>query len=322
MSTMTHTRRGILGVLPAMAVAERMAAAGSWRPKIGILCRYTDGNIDFARAEGFGSLELVCNRKSRLDASVVTEEEVEKIRRHIAGAGLEVSVLGIPVNHTAVDLAERARINEYVGKVIELAGKMGVPYVATMSGNMPGRPFQEQVDEIVRVYQEKYFALCQKHHVRLLWEPWPEGPNVATGPVGYEALFKAFGNSPYVGIQFDASHLVRQFMDPLACMRDWVGKIYNIHLKDTEIFESVLKRVGINPPNKARWWRYRIPGYGSIQWPAVFTILMEAGYQGTMNIEHEDDLYGRQLPDGNFSEDYKTGFRMGLRYLRQYVPVG
>jgi sugar phosphate isomerase/epimerase len=191
-----------------------------------------------------------------------------------------------------------------------------------MSGNMPGRPFQEQVDEIVRVYQEKYFALCQKHHVRMLWEPWPEGPNVATGPVGYEALFKAFGNSPYVGIQFDASHLVRQFMDPLTCMRDWVDKIYNIHLKDTEIFENVLKRVGINPPNKARWWRYRIPGYGSIRWPAVFTILMEAGYQGTMNIEHEDDLYGRQLPDGNFSEDYKTGFRMGLRYLRQYVPVG
>jgi sugar phosphate isomerase/epimerase len=92
-------------------------------------------------------------------------------------------VLGIPVNHTAPDPAKRAEINAYVSKVIEMAGKMGVSYVATMSGNMPGRPFQEQIDEIVRVYNEKYFALCEKHKVRLIWEPWPEGPNLATGPI-------------------------------------------------------------------------------------------------------------------------------------------
>jgi hypothetical protein len=30
---------------------------------------------------------------------------------------------------------------------------------------------------------------------------------------------------------------------------------------------------------------------------------------------------GRPLPDGNFSDDFKTGFRMGLRYLRQFVPA-
>ena len=226
-----------------------------------------------------------------------------------------------PSFYTAPDPAERNRVNAYVAKVIEMAGKMGVPYLATMSGNMPGRPFQEQVDEIVRVYTEKYFPLCQKHNVRLLWEPWPEGPNVATGPVGYEALFKAFGDSPHVGIQFDASHLVRQFMDPLQCLRDFVGKVYNVHLKDTEIHWHILRKTGINPPNKARWWRYRIPGYGSVEWPAIFTVLMDAGYQGSMNIEHEDDTYGRPLPDGNFSEDFKTGFRMGLRYLRQFVPA-
>jgi len=320
---MTHTRRTLLGALPAVAAATQAAraAAASWKPKIGVLGRYTEQNIEFARAEGFKSLELVCSAKSRMDANTVTDLELEKIKKHCASAGLEISVLGIPVNHTAPDPAKRAEINSYVSKVIEMAGKLGVSYIATMSGNMPGRPFAEQIDEIVRVYNEKYFALCEKHKVRLIWEPWPEGPNLATGPVGYEALFKAFGNSPHVGIQFDASHLVRQFMDPLQCLRDWVGKVYNVHLKDTEIFWHVLKKSGINPPNKTQWWRYRIPGYGSVDWPGVFTVLMDAGYQGSMNIEHEDDTYGRPLPDGNFSEDYKVGFRMGLRYLRQYVPV-
>ena len=41
----------------------------------------------------------------------------------------------------------------------------------------------------MRVYTEKYFPLCQKLNVKILWEPWAGGPNIATGPVGYEALF-------------------------------------------------------------------------------------------------------------------------------------
>lgn len=321
---MTHTRRELLCTLPVIAAAVRHGHAvpvKSWKPKIGILCQYTEANVEFAAAEGFKSLELSATPKSRLDAAVITDDQIEKAKAFISHAGLEVSVLGIAVNHTAPDATERARINTYVGKVIELAGKMGVPYVATMSGNMRGRPFQEQIDAIVRVYNEKYFALCQKHKVRILWEPWPEGPNLATGPIGYDALFNAFGSSPYVGIQFDASHLVRQFMDPIQCMRDYRDKIHNMHLKDTEIFWDKLKRCGINPPNQEDWWRYRIPGYGEVKWPEVFTVLMDAGYEGSMNIEHEDETYGSTLPDGNFTDDFKTGFRMGLRYLRQFVPA-
>ncbi len=321
---MSQTRRELLCSLPVLAAAAQQtfsATAKSWKPKIGILCRYTEANIEFAAAEGFKSLELTASPKSRLDAAAIKDSDVETIKSVIARSGLEVSVLGIAVNHTAPDAAERTRINTYVSKVIDLAGKMGVPYVATMSGNMRGVSFGKQVDEVVRVYNEKYFPLCQKNRVRILWEPWPEGPNLATGPVGYDALFKAFGNSPYVGIQFDASHLVRQFMDPIQCMRDYRDRIFNLHLKDTEIFRHVLKRTGINPPNGETWWRYRIPGYGELKWQEVFTVLMDTGYTGSMNIEHEDETYGEPLPDGNFTEDFKTGFRMGLRYLRQFVPV-
>jgi len=80
--------------------------------------------------------------------------------------------------------------------VIELAGKLGVPYVGTASGTTAGKKLAEQAAEIVGVYESKYFAACQANRVRILWEPWPEGPNIATGPLGYEALLNAFGNSP------------------------------------------------------------------------------------------------------------------------------
>jgi sugar phosphate isomerase/epimerase len=195
-------------------------------------------------------------------------------------------------------------------KAIDMAGKLGVPYIGAMSGKDPEKPFQAQVDEIVRVYNEKYFPLCEKNKVRICWEPWPEGPNVATSSAGYEALFKGFGNSPYVGLQFDPSHFVRQFMDPIQTARDFVDRIYDVHLKDTEIRWDLLRKGGINPVARISWWRYRLPGLGSIKWNEFFSVLQEAGYQGAMSIEHEDPFY-----------EFKDGLVMAKHYLDQYVPA-
>jgi sugar phosphate isomerase/epimerase len=111
-------------------------------------------------------------------------------------------------------------------------------------------------------------------------------------------------------------------MDPIQTARDFVDKIFDVHLKDTEIRWPMLRRGGITPVDGARWWRYRLPGLGSIDWAAFFTVLQDAGYEGAMNIEHEDPLYGApSRPGPDFTEEFKTGFRMAHRYLRQYVPV-
>ena len=40
-----------------------------------------------------------------------------------------------------------------------------------------------------------------------------------------------------------------------------------------------------------RWWRHRIPGEGSIDWPAFISRLRQAGYDSVISIEHEDPLY-------------------------------
>jgi sugar phosphate isomerase/epimerase len=284
-----------------------------------VLGNFTESNVRFAKAEGFTSIGLWADPGGSLDAVRISDAEVEKVRT--STSGLRVSVLGAIMNHIAIGADERARVNSYFVKVIELAGKLGVPYVGTASGTTPGKRLAEQVAEIVRVYESRYFAACQVNRVRILWEPWPEGPNIATGPVGYEALFTAFGDSPYVGLQYDPSHLVRQFMDEIQTARDFSDKIYDVHLKDTEVMWPVLRKTGIHPVNEARWWRYRLPGLGSINWPAFFTVLMDAGYSGAMNIEHEDPLYGYPYDGEEFTESYKTGFRMAHQYLRQFVPA-
>lgn len=68
------------------------------------------------------------------------------------------------------------------------------------------------------------------------------------------SIVQAFGSSPYVGLQFDQSHLLWQMMDPIQAARDFADKIYDVHLKDTEIRWPILRKVGIDPRNNEQWW--------------------------------------------------------------------
>ena len=319
----THMKRRSFLLATAAAAAAKAQRAPMWQPKVGILVNYSASNIAFAKSEGFTSIGLWAQPGSNLAPGKANDAFIEKVRENIRQSGLYCSVLGVTANHIDPDPAKRKAVNDHTAAIIEAAGKLGVPNIGTMSGKDPSKKLDEQAAEIARTYEEKYFPLCEKYKVRLIWEPWPEGPNVATGPLGYEALFKAFGNTPHVGIQFDPSHYVRQFMDPYQAARDWSDKIYDVHLKDTEIRYDVLHRVGINPPSRASWWRYRIPGQGQIDWPKFFTVLQDKGYAGAMNIEHEDDTYHPGYIQGtdDINDGYKVGFRVGLRYLKQFVPV-
>jgi sugar phosphate isomerase/epimerase len=305
------------------AFAKAGANPTEWKPRLGILGRYSEANVDFAIQEKFNNMILSAGAGAQgLDTTKLTDEGIARIKSQLSSKGMHVSALQVNANHIAPDPTERERENSDFVKAIELAGKLGVPYIGTQSGKDVSKTFEAQVDEIVRVYHDKYFAACEEHKVRILWEPWQGGPNIATSPVGFEALFKAFKDSPYVGLQYDPSHLLWQMMDPIQTAKDFVDKIYDVHLKDTQIHWDIVRRGGIVPANQARWWQFRIPGMGSIDWPAFFSVLQSVGYAGAMSIEHEDELYGAaDNPGPDFSEPYKVGFRMARRYLNQYVPV-
>jgi sugar phosphate isomerase/epimerase len=325
-STDKLSRRVLLG---SAALAAGFAATSraqtrrkEWKPSLGIVAYYSEANVDFAAQEGFQSVLLFAGAGYQgLDTATLTDDRIERIKNHIASRGIRLSSIMGGGNHISSDPAERERENKDFVRVIELAAKLGVSYVGTFSGKDASKPFQAQVDEIVRVYEEKYFPACQNAKVRILWEPWQGGPNIATSPLGYEALFKGFKDSPYVGLLYDPSHLVWQMMDPIQTAKDFVDKIYDVHLKDTQIHWDIVLRGGIVPANQAQWWEFHIPGMGSIDWAGFFSVLQNAGYQGAMSIEHEDALYGAlDNPGPDFSEAYKVGFRMAKRFLNQYVP--
>ena len=312
---MTITRRTVLtAVSAAAAVQAQRQRTPNWKPRLGVLASYSDANLAFAKAEGFTSMQL------RLDPNKLDDAGIQSIKDKLQRAGIYASSLANDGNHIDPDPAKRERQNAATVKMIELAGKLGVPQIGGQSGKIVGQSLDQQVEEIRRVYTEKYFPACEKYKVRMLWEPWAGGPNIATGPVGWEALFKAFHDSPHVGLQFDPSHLVWQFMDPVQAARDFVDKIYDVHLKDTEILWHVVRRAGIQPVNNAKWWRFRVPGNGSVDWKGFFSVLADAGYTGAMNIENEDEFYYPAYSQGDFTEQFKRGFRVAHEFLKTLVP--
>ena len=121
------------------------------------MCEYSDANLEFVKQEGFTSMQLRLNPDRLDDAAIAAVKD--KIQR----SGIYVSSLAVDGNHIDPDPARRARQNEYAAKCIELCGKLGIPNIGGQSGTIKGQPLNAQVDEIVRVYTEKYFPLCEKY---------------------------------------------------------------------------------------------------------------------------------------------------------------
>ncbi len=81
-----------------------------------------------------------------------------------------------------------------------------------------------------------------------------------------------------------------------------------MHAKDTEILYNRLAEDGIYSQG---WWRYRIPGWGEINWQQVIAALIDVGYDGSIDIEHEDPVFS--------GEKMAEGIILGLRHLAQYI---
>jgi len=179
------TRRTLVTSLAtAAAVAQERQRPVEWKPRLGILGPFTESNVRFAKEEGFTNMILGATRRSTLDPTALDDQKIENVKQILARYGMRVSAFQASQNHIAPDPNQRKQDNDYFVKLIELAGKLGIPYVGTASGKDADKAFGKQVDDIVRVYNERYFPACQANKVRILWEPYPLGANIAVSPAG------------------------------------------------------------------------------------------------------------------------------------------
>jgi sugar phosphate isomerase/epimerase len=313
-SAAAMSKRNMLDAAPNSSSAS--VPGDSKYPKLAIKTRYSPQRLAFAASAGYDGVIVDVN--ASFDPDKLSDRQIDEVLASARDAGVRIISLESMVNHLVLDSAERRQTRAHFIRCLELAHRLGCKFVGTFSGGMKGASVDEQAKELAEVLNEQYLPVCEKLDLGMGPENYPCDINFATVPATWEKVM-ALVPSHRFGLEFDPSHLVRQYIDPIQTAWDFRDRILAVHAKDTEIIQPVLAKVGIHGQG---WWRYRIPGQGLIDWPKFITVLLQAGFQGGVAVEHEDPFW--DVPHGDdgpeMAQERKDGFILAARFLRQYLP--
>ena len=303
---------------PAVAQAPAPSALppGKRFPQLAILTRYSPQKLAFAASTDYQGVVITVDHFFNPKLS---DSQIDQILAVARDANIRIiSLECMAPNHIASDPAKRrAAIAEFI-QDLELGHRLGCKFVGTFSGGMTGASMEDQAKALAEVFNENYLPVCDKLDITMGWENYPCDTNFATTPRAWEKIFDLVP-SKRLGLEFDPSHLVRQYIDYVQAAWDFKERILSVHAKDTEIIEPVLQQVGIYGKG---WWRYRIPGQGLVDWPKFINVLLQANYSGGIAVEHEDPFWD-EPPSNNspeFPQARKDGFILASRFLRMFLP--
>jgi sugar phosphate isomerase/epimerase len=267
--------------------------------------------LAFARDEGFACVELMCwpaGKAERafagvthVDVTAFTKGQADDVCALVAKYGVEISALGYYPNPLDPDLEISAASAAHLRKVIAAAPLLGLSNVNTFIGRDWTRSVDENWPRFLEVWRP-LIAHAEAHGVRVGIEncpmlfsrhEWPGGKNLATSPAIWRRMFSDIP-SAHFGLNYDPSHFVLQFMDPLSPLRDFRDKLFHLHAKDVKIDRARLNEVGVFA-EPVKWHQQRIPGYGEIDWAQFMGAVMATGYDGPVCIEVEDETFGESL---------------------------
>jgi sugar phosphate isomerase/epimerase len=325
----TITRRGFLGstagAIGATALAEIAnhsaasaagtdPAAGTGREptgrdqglRVGMLTApFGDtslaGVLDFARSAGIRCLEVVADPGSKhLDPGTFDAAKADAIKQMLAERNLEIS--GLACFADACQPGGSEKFQNHARKMVDAAVLLGVPTLCTQTGMpLPNLSRTDQIKQVVAKVYAPIIAYARDKGIKIAIENWFE--TCLQGIDTFECLFETIKDDNF-GLNYDPSHLVHQQCNHLLPIRLFGKRIFHTHAKDTLVDAEARAYVGIYGRG---WWRYVIPGSGSIHWGEYLNHLRIAGYRGVLSIEHEDSALGRE-----------QGFLLAANHLAQF----
>ena len=283
--------------------------------------------LAFAADEGFGCVELMCwppgkaDRRyagvTHLNVTSFSDDDAAQIRDLLRIHGVQISGLGYYPNPLDPDPAHRKLVSDHLVKVIHAAAKLGVGVVNTFIGRDPAKTVNANFEQLEKVWSP-ILAEAKAAKVRIGIEhcpmlfsddEWPGGKNLPVSPALWRRLFTAFPDAP-LGLNFDPSHLVWQFIDCGRAVREFGSRLVHVHAKDERIDHAKLYEVGILGLG---WHVPKLPGLGDVKWGEFFAALTDAGYSGPVCIEVEDRAYEASLGDR------QRALRQSRKFLEQFI---
>ncbi len=283
----------------------------------------------WSAANGFSALEVACwpssggeKRRyagtSHINVDGLTAANGKEIVDALTAQGLEISGLGYYPNPLHPNAAHSNEVIGHLMKVITAAGTMGVEVVNTFVGgdrtlNVDDNwaRAQQVFDPIVTHARDSGVRLCFENCPMIFsYDEWPGGHNIAYSPKIWRRIFEKWGED--VGMNFDPSHLIWQFIDQTRFIKEFGSHIAHVHAKDLMVDYDGLYENGIMSAGMG-WQVPRLCGLGDVDWSGFFSGLYRAGYDGPVIIEHEDRLF-----EGT-DEKVKRGFLLARDVLQPFI---
>ena len=102
---------------------------------------------------------------------------------------------------------------------------------------------------------------------------------------------------PAFGFNFDPSHFIHQFIDPVEFISEFGERIWHVHVKDSRLQltgrNSILSS-HLDFGDARRGWDFVSPGRGDVKWDKIVRALNRVGYAGPLSIEWEDSGMDRE----------------------------
>jgi sugar phosphate isomerase/epimerase len=102
---------------------------------------------------------------------------------------------------------------------------------------------------------------------------------------------------PAFGFNFDPSHFIHQFLNPVEFINEFPDRIFHCHVKDSRLQltgrNSILSsHLDFGDPR--RGWDFVSPGRGDVKWDPIIRAFNRIGYKGPLSIEWEDSGMDRE----------------------------
>jgi sugar phosphate isomerase/epimerase len=193
----------------------------------------------------------------------------------------------------------RERAAEEMKQTARAAARFGVDTVAGFTGSSIWHTFAgfppvppEMIEAGYRDFKDRWSPIMDvfdEQDVRFALEVHP-------GEIAYDfwttkRTLAEMHDRPSFGLNFDPSHFNWQFLDPVAFIVEFKGRIFHVHCKESE--RNLDGRNGVLASHLPfgdlrRGWDFVSVGHGSINWDRIFRALNAIDYGGPVSIEWED----------------------------------
>ena len=199
----------------------------------------------------------------------------------------------------------RQRCAEEIKQTAAAAKKFGVDIVNGFTGSAIWSKLyffppmsSEEVEAGFRDFADRWLPILdsfKKDSIKFALEVHPT--EIAYDIITAEKALQALDNHPSFGFNYDPSHFIHQFVNPLFFIDEFSDKIFHVHIKDSRVQLNGRTSIlcsHLDFGHKERGWDFVSPGRGDVQWDPIIRALNRIGYDGPLSIEWEDSGMDRE----------------------------